>query len=174
MHFSFIEGLFILPAFLGFFCFSFVLFTFQAFTDSTATSLAHCIRPEGRVGHASFILSYWTLWRNLLDVLLLVTRQSTDMLKALAYCFLVSAIAETSLSDSFGKTVIDLLIYRLYCSALRNAIGYRMFPAVLSLFPEAEGSQALGIRTRGSTERQSGFHCCCAVLHQMVFPTPWE
>ena len=47
-------------------------------------------------------------------VLLFLMRQSTDMLKALAYCFLVSMIAETSLSVSFGKTVIDLLIHQSY------------------------------------------------------------
>ena len=59
-----------------------------------------------------------------MDVLLLLMRHSADMLKALAYCFLVSTTAETSLPESFGKTVIDLLIPKVYSKATGNAIGY--------------------------------------------------
>ena len=54
-------------------------------------------------------------------------RHSADMLKALAYCFLVSMIAETSVSESSGKTVIDLLICEVYSKATGNAMRYRMF-----------------------------------------------
>ena len=54
-------------------------------------------------------------------------RHSADMLKALAYCFLVSMIAETSVSVSSGKTVIDLLMSKVYSKVTGNAMRYHVF-----------------------------------------------
>ena len=60
------------------------------------------------------------------------------MLKALAYCFLVSMIAETSVSESSGKTVIDLLMSKVYSKATGNAMRYRMFSdySTFTSFPQ--------------------------------------